>query len=94
MSQHSDRLQAAEREVIDCAVSCEGPHRPPGPVNYYRRRIHVAVRNLLALRALTCPECGGSGIGKPIEYRDASTQRLLHRSPNGCPACSGTGVKP
>ena len=59
-----------------------------------RRADDAAVDALLALRAQTCPECGGSGIGKPIEYRDASTQRLLHRSPNGCPACSGTGVKP
>lgn len=67
---HADKVREAEREVVEAAVEfTTHPDRPLG------NKVDAAVDALLALRAATCPTCGGSGYSAgPVDnpYRPGS----------------------
>lgn len=60
---HADRVREAESAVVEAAAEYYGKwltmERPPAGAPAYA--VLDAVAALLALRAETCPECGGAG---------------------------------
>lgn len=71
MATHRERIEQAEREVVEAAIAQSHCTEYHGELECVRKRLHPAVDALLALRAACCPECGGSGARHLMQPHEA-----------------------
>lgn len=67
MTTHRERIEQAEREVVERAVEQANVWTGGrGDFNEAAHGTNEAAYALLALRASCCPECGGTGVRFPL----------------------------
>ncbi len=81
---HAERVREAERAVLDEAIKYAGYEE------YNSAPLCRATDALLALRAATCPTCGGTGVrnGHPGW---CDREHMFPASPSPCPAGCDNG---
>lgn len=81
---HADRIREAERAVIEAVIIASKVSRDPdvgvADAHIAYNREERAVDALLALRAATCPKCGGMG----AVFGDDPRMSFAPPCPAGC----------